>query len=183
MRSCCLFLLIVSTLIAVPSFAQKLPADLQKQVDKGFLTRDEAELLNSARSQPPALTPSKANSKTPRTLCGTGGGENADQDETFGFYIATLKLQVRRFWNEADLPPGIVTAHAILTFDVKRSGDLDKLRVTCSSGNRAYDQFAVKAIERAAPFNPLPNTYKEKKITINFTFDVNFYGEQPISIH
>ncbi|MBC7881698.1 MAG: TonB family protein [Anaerolineae bacterium] len=163
MRSCCFFLLIVSTLIAAPSFAQKLPAALQKQVDKGFLTRGEAELLNSA------------NSEAARTLCREGDGVNAGQDETFSSYIATLKLQVRRFWKpEYILPSSGSSYHGILTFDVKRNGKIDNLHVTCSSGNRVYDQYAVKAIERSAPFNPLPKTYKEKKITINFTFDMSF---------
>lgn len=100
-------------------------------------------------------------------------------------YIEALTQHVQRFWNdETDLPPEIGSdQRAILTFYVKRSGEIDKLRVTCPSGNCAYDQVAIHAIERSTPFDPLPNTYKGNDIEINFTFGMHFFGEKPLPIH
>jgi TonB family protein len=49
------------------------------------------------------------------------------------------------------------------------------VRVTESSGNRAYDQIAVRAVAEASPFPPLPDDFKDKVVTINIQF--RFEGE------
>jgi TonB family protein len=174
MRSCCLFLLIVSTLIAAPSFAQKLPADLQKQVDKGFLTREEGELLRTAKRQPSALTPKKSGTKAPpRTLCKQEAEQDSYERDGVDFpYMARLRRDVKRHWT----PPDIATTRPlVITFDVERSGDVDKMQVICSSGNNAYDQAAVDAIQHSVPFLPLPDAYKRAIYVILF-FRENDFG-------
>jgi TonB family protein len=162
-------------LVALPSLAQKLPPDLQQQVDKGFLTRQEAELLNSARGQTsPSRTPGKGSSKPSRTLCRRGKGENVEHDVDFGPYMASLKQRVRRYWNA---PNAGNMQRVLLNFEVTRSGNISKVRVTCSSGDPTFDQSAVDAVQRAAPFGSLPTAYKGDSIEIDFTFDANVFGD------
>ncbi len=162
--------------VALPTLAQKLPLDLQQQVNKGFLSRQEAELLNSARVQTsPGRTSGKGGSKPSRTLCREGEGVDADHDADFGPYMASLKRRVRRNWNPSDAN-STSTIRVLLHFKVSRSGDISKMRVTCSSGNPAFDQAAIDAVQRAAPFGSLPNAYKGDFIEITFTFDANVFG-------
>jgi TonB family protein len=161
-------------LVALPSLAQKLPPDLQQQVDKGFLTRQEAELLNSARVQTsPGRTPGKGGSKPSRPLCREGEGVYAERDVDFGPYMASLKRRVQRYWNAPDEGN---TLRVLLYFKVSRSGDISKMRVTCSSGNPTFDQAAIDAVQRAAPFGSLPNAYKGNFVEVTFTFDANVFG-------
>jgi TonB family protein len=170
------FLLAISFtfLAALPSLAQKLPPDLQQQVNKGFLTRQEAELLNSARGQTsPGHTSGKGSPKPSRPLCREGEDVDADHDADFSPYMASLKRRVRRNWNPPDAGS---TLRVLLHFKVSRSGDISKMRVTCSSGNFMFDQAAIDAVQHAAPFGSLPSAYKGDFVEVIFTFDANVFG-------
>jgi TonB family protein len=183
MRSCCLFLLIASTLVAAPSSAQKLPADLQKQVDKGFLTRQEAELLNVAKRQPSALTPKKSGSKA-LPLCDQEDQSRYEQGSyeregvDFSPYIARLVHQIKLHWHSKDS-----TRPAVVAFDVKRSGDIEKVHITCSSGIDAFDQAAVDAVQQSTPLLPLPKAFKGTLISMCLCFGANGVDDRTTNDH
>lgn len=115
----------------------------------------------------PALTPKKSGTKAPpRTLCKQEVEQDSYERDGVDFpYMARLRRDVKRHWT----PPGIATTRPlVITFDVKRSGDVDKMQVICSSGNDAYDQAAVDAIQHSVPFLPLPDAYKRAIYVILF---------------
>jgi outer membrane biosynthesis protein TonB len=186
MQSRWFLLVIITTLIAVPSFAQKLPSDLQNQVDRGFLTREEAQLLNSARGQTSSSpknakkpTSDKAGSKAPRN-CDTGDnhasktytspGEDGHGPEIdFGPYILAVKRRVRRNWHAPSGPERTT----ILNFFISRSGNVNKLKIFCSSGDPVTDQGTIDAVLKSAPFDPLPAIYLGDAIELHFTFHMD----------
>ncbi len=71
----------------------------------------------------------------------------------FAPYITDLQRRIKRAW----FPPrGNEFKHVVVQFTVGSGGELSGLRLDQSSGLAIADQAALKAIENAAPFRPLP---------------------------
>ncbi len=186
-----LLMAIIMTLIAKPSFAQKLPSDLQKQVDRGFLTREEAQLLNSTRGQTSPSrqntkkrTSDKAGSKAPRN-CLTGesyaskaytthGKDGHGSEVDFTPYILAVQRQVRRNWYPPQSGPERTT---VLNFFISRSGKVSKLQIFCSSGDSTTDQATIDAVLKAVPFDPFPASYLGDAIELHFTFHMADFSD------
>ncbi len=64
------------------------------------------------------------------------------------------------------LPP------AIVTFEIMRNGEIRNVRVVQSSGNRALDYSAERAVLQAGPFEPLPAAYGGSSASIEFWFQL-----------
>ena len=64
------------------------------------------------------------------------------------------------------LPP------AIVTFEILRNGQVQNVRVVQSSGNRALDYSAERAVLQAGPFEPLPAAYGGSSASIEFWFQL-----------
>lgn len=101
-------------------------------------------------------------------------GIDVRRDVDIGSYLQQLQQQVRQQWI-----PGITQSsrRTVVYFNVSRSGQLRGLRVVRPSGSGAIDSAALSAIQRAAPFGPLPAGYADDSINIRFTFNINIYGE------
>ncbi|MBI1987887.1 MAG: TonB family protein [Nitrospinae bacterium] len=101
-----------------------------------------------------------------------GGGKyiplNTD-DPDLGPYMAYLKERIERFWSS---PEGAETlkGDVVLAFTVERDGSLSRARVITSSGYRILDRAVVDAVNRAAPFRPIPEEIKEKRLSPIGTF-------------
>ncbi|WP_017317875.1 TonB family protein [Mastigocladopsis repens] len=101
-------------------------------------------------------------------------GIDARQDADLGSYLKQLQEQVRQQWI-----PGLTQSsrRTVLHFTVSRSGLVSNLRIAQTSGLTVTDEAALSAVKRAAPFVPLPTAYTENYINIQFTFNINVYGE------
>lgn len=93
-------------------------------------------------------------------------------DIDFGPYMADLQRRIKRAW----FPPrGNESKRVVVTFKVHTQGQLSHLRIEKSSGVAIADQAALKAVENAAPFRPLPKG-APSVVDIEFTFDYNVFG-------
>ncbi|MEH2007393.1 energy transducer TonB family protein [Nostoc sp.] len=93
-------------------------------------------------------------------------------------YLNQLQQQVKQQW----LPEVSQSSRrTVLNFTVNRSGQLRNLQLAQTSGFNLTDQAALKAIQRAAPFAPLPTGYTSNHIDIQFTFNINVYGQLNLS--
>jgi len=82
-------------------------------------------------------------------------------------YLGCLNRKVRNLW----LPPK--TAQKLITkvvFTIARDGKLSNAHVTKPSGNAAADAAAVKAVEMASPFFPLPEGCRPETVDFEITF-------------
>ena len=94
------------------------------------------------------------------------------QECEFGPYMAELQRRIKRSW----FPPKDTESKRVqVIFKVHRDGSLSHLRLERSSGLAIADQAALKAIEDAAPFHPLPAGAPED-VDIQFTFDYNVFA-------
>jgi len=100
------------------------------------------------------------------------------QDIDISSYLKQLQQRVKQQWL-----PGLSQSsrRTVLNFTINRSGQVTNLQIAQTSGFSVTDKGAFNAIQRAAPFAPLPTGYTKKYIQIQFTFDINVYGELNLS--
>ncbi|MEH1839422.1 MAG: TonB family protein [Nostoc sp.] len=100
------------------------------------------------------------------------GIDASSQDIDITSYLNQLQQQVKQQWL-----PGVSQSsrRTVLNFTINRSGHLSNLHLSQTSGFSVTDQAALNAIQRAAPFAPLPTGYTSNQMHIQFTFDINVY--------
>lgn len=88
----------------------------------------------------------------------------------FSKYMNAAQDRVRRNWRP---PKGEKTKRITAFFRVNRAGELLSRRIE-RPGNQAEDTAALRAIERASPFGPMPPG-SPPDVNIQFTFDYNVW--------
>ena len=96
----------------------------------------------------------------------------AESSPDFGPYMADLQRRIKRAWFP---PKGNESKRVVVIFKVHRGGELSNLRLDHASGVAVADQAALKAVENAAPFRPLPPGSADD-VDIQFTFDYNVFS-------
>jgi len=97
---------------------------------------------------------------------------SAQAGDDFGPYMADLQRRIKRAWFP---PKGNESKRVVVLFKIHKGGELSNLSISHSSGLAIADQAALKAIENAAPFRPLPSG-ASNDVGIQFTFDYNVFG-------
>jgi protein TonB len=104
---------------------------------------------------------------------GVGMGPGSAFGARFGAYRDQLEQMVARKWRTADVNPMLQTAPpAIVTFTLRRDGSATDVRLDQSSGDKALDYSAQRAIYEASPFPPLPAAYERNEARIEFWFQL-----------
>jgi TonB family protein len=85
-------------------------------------------------------------------------------DFTYGYYLDRLLSLIDANWVRPSIGGG---AYAIVTFHINRDGSLSDLRVAQSSGYNSFDLAALRAVQNAAPFPPLPRAYNHDDLGIH----------------
>jgi TonB family protein len=60
---------------------------------------------------------------------------------------------------------------AVVRITMRSDGTVAELRLLRSSGVREFDENVLRAIERAAPFDPIPAALGRQSLALNFAFD------------
>lgn len=102
-------------------------------------------------------------------------GVDAIKEPDFGPYMQELQRRIKQSWHP---PRGNESRQVVVAFQVSRSGQLNRIEITRSSGVPLADQAALAAVEQVFPFRSLPPEYTEEDIDIEFTFDYNVFGEK-----
>ena len=66
----------------------------------------------------------------------------------------------------------------VLKFVVKKDGTLKNVSLVKSSGHKMLDDGVVSAIEKAAPFNPFPESLKRESVEIKSTFSYENFKQK-----
>jgi TonB family protein len=86
-------------------------------------------------------------------------------------YMEELQRRIKRSWFPPRAPE---SKKVIVVFTIHLNGELSNVHVLHSSGDHVSDEAAVRAVEHAAPFMPLPR-YSDDTIDVQFTFDYNLF--------
>ncbi len=87
----------------------------------------------------------------------------------FSYYLEAVEGKVSRNWFGTAVS-GAEGLKCVVYFRLLRDGSIDDVRVEKSSGNRYFDESAVRAVRSAAPFAPLPRAFSGMYLGIHFVF-------------
>lgn len=107
----------------------------------------------------------------------TGGQTGSNINPELGWYVETIRRKVWQNWviPMHALPPG-TRARVVIRFEISRDGSVESTpQVLESSSISLLDQSGYGAVVRAAPFPPLPESFRGEKLGVRFGFE---YGEQ-----
>ena len=144
---------------------EKRLARLKSQVSQekrleGRLNQLEAKMADRAASG--AFAPAAGRG-------GGGGGSQASM--RFQVYYTRLWEQVRSKWvlSEARVADarGLM---AVVVITLLKDGSLQKAQLEKSSGNRAFDESCLGAVEKAAPYPPFPAGLKDRRMEVGVRF-------------
>jgi TonB family protein len=92
----------------------------------------------------------------------------------YGPYMAKLQKRIKHNWYPPKLGESDRTQ---VIFKVHRDGSVTDLRLVRPSVNTEADQAALKAVQSAAPVDPLPLGANTDSVDIQFTFDYNILNK------
>jgi TonB family protein len=90
-----------------------------------------------------------------------------NQEFAYNYYYALIQSRIEEAWTRS--PVGS-DAHAVIFFTIHSDGSISDLRVRESSGFDTYDLAALRAVQNAAPFAPLPRAYTLNHTSLEVTW-------------
>jgi TonB family protein len=114
--------------------------------------------------------------ETPGAATGTVAGKAAvgsltvapvNQEFAYNYYFAQIQSRIEESWTRS--PVGS-DAHAVIFFTIHSDGSISDLRVRESSGFDTFDLAALRAVQNAAPFAPLPRAYTLNHSSLEVTW-------------
>jgi TonB family protein len=110
---------------------------------------------------------------------GTGSGTGGGTGEPFGvsgfpfnYYLQFLSDKISSSWFTSLVDPGVSGVFQTqVYFKIYRNGQVADLKVEVSSGVPAFDLSALRAIQTASPFAPLPSEYDGQYLGIHLIFE------------
>ena len=85
----------------------------------------------------------------------------------YTYYTSMVVKKISRNWQWS---VDFGQLKAVVYFKIQKDGNVTALSVKNSSGDSLFDQQAVRAVEIAAPFPPLPAGYNENDLGVFFEF-------------
>ncbi|MBU0653059.1 MAG: TonB family protein [Proteobacteria bacterium] len=95
---------------------------------------------------------------------------DVDMNAKINAYYATIWFRIKRGWA---LPQGILPGdvlETVIDVTILRSGAVTDVNFEKRSGNRFFDESALKAIRKASPFPPLPAWVGEASLDVGIRF-------------
>jgi TonB family protein len=135
---------------AIKKTEEKLQPDIEKAI--------------SAIRQKQETLPNQAPAHVGPSGSGTAGVSRLNE------YSAFVQARVKSNWS---LPDALRPARDTLTIievRITRSGQLEHIGFEKRSGNSYYDESALRAVKKSAPFPPLPEEYRRDTIEIGIRF-------------
>jgi TonB family protein len=110
-------------------------------------------------------------SHIPQRLTGSSAPKSdAEINSQMNEYIQTVWARVKQNWS---VPPALVPNEnitAIIDLSIDRTGAVEKVVFEKRSGNRYFDESALRAVKKSQPFPPLPWWVRDNHIEIGIRF-------------
>ena len=94
---------------------------------------------------------------------------DAQQDSSLGPYFAEIKRRVKRNWNPS---AAYNDRRTVIVFSIQSNGQITGLRVVQTSGSDDVDRRSLEAIQKSAPFPPIPEGIPQNSINVEFDFNI-----------
>jgi len=141
-------------------------------------TDDEPSLAERLEQRMESVTTPPEEAAPPAPEPETAASEEATtkaeaQDFPFAWYLRQVQTRVRDAWDtpgEQLLRGG--ARPVVVAFVIHRDGRVSDVRVEDGSGSPGLDTSALRAVEAARPFPPLPEPYEEDELALTIRFHV-----------
>ncbi len=103
---------------------------------------------------------------------GGGGGGFGAGNFPYTYYIQGIMDRVSSSWFTSLVDPGVAGSfQTTVLFKILRNGQIADLKVEIPSGISSLDLSALRAVQAASPFPPLPNEYEDQYLVIHLVFE------------
>jgi len=156
---------------AIPLLPKKRHIDtrpLQEPSEQRF--RAQPPQPNQVYSQQPPAAVSPMYQKP--GAGGVGLGQNNVLGNQFGAYADLVIRRVTDKWQTNGLAGMHTAPMVVVTFDIERDGSVRNIKVAQSSGIATLDISAQRAVQDAAPFEPLPPQYNRSEAGVELRFQL-----------
>lgn len=86
-------------------------------------------------------------------------------------YLSVIRSRIMQGWIiPENLIENVYSLIAVVNFTIYSDGHISNVYLEDSSGNRYFDESAIRAVKQAAPFPPLPTSLREKSMEIGIRF-------------
>ena len=156
-----------------PPSAEERDKQIASAIEK-IKGRVQSKEKDSA-GNPPGGFPSPVKGSGPATLGGDPGpgGSGKVRGLEFIMYTEQVKRRVKESWIVTEKKPGLT---ATVRFGVQPDGEVFAIELVKRSGDRAFDESVVRAVSKANPLPPPPQTYQQEFATQKV--EVTFGGEE-----
>ena len=154
---------------AAESSSSRRPFDDAKSVGK-------AE--NAGGSAPAVSTPAGTASRTGSTASGGSSAGEGGGDARVNVYYREIWLRIRSQWA---LPGGMLPKEpleSVISIVILRTGAITEARFEKTSGNRYFDESAMKAVQKANPLPPLPAWLNGSSLNVGIRFHSSEFVNQ-----
>ncbi len=84
----------------------------------------------------------------------------------YSYYTGAILKKIKRYWQDSN----INILRTVVYFKIEKNGQISKLKISKSSKDEVFDKNALRAVELASPFPPLPDGYEENSLGVYFEF-------------
>jgi protein TonB len=106
---------------------------------------------------------------------GTGGwgGGNFDLSAfPFTYYLQIIQDRISANWFTSLIDPGTSGEfQCMVFFKILRDGRITDLQIEASSNSRTFDLSALRAVQNASPFPPLPREFEGEYLGVHLIFE------------
>ena len=85
----------------------------------------------------------------------------------YSYYTNTIVKKISKYWQWSSVTS---VYRAVVYFKIARDGSVYDIKVKESSSDQDFDQNAIRAIQLASPFAPLPASYEDNYLGVYFEF-------------
>ena len=157
----------VDTIKSVPIRSVDVQKTQSAHLDKAMAAIRKKVQASGQAAAPAAPAATAAGAKSAPASAETGG---AEMDARMASYYAAVWAKIKGQWS---LPKDILSKdslEAVIQARILRSGAVGDVSFEKRSGNRFFDDSAMKAVRKASPLPPLPDWIRDSSIEIGIRF-------------
>lgn len=151
---------------------QELPAAVRERLIAAMLERTKERVESEqnrqkAAAQPPVVVPRPGEGQGAAGPGVGGKGGGVFKGIEFARYINEIQQRIRSSWTWVGRRTDL---EVIVRLSIRENGEITGLRLTSSSGDPSYDDSVMRAIKKANPLPPPPESYRAEFADVDVRF-------------
>jgi TonB family protein len=150
-----------------PAVVQKIIEPPPKKDEIAIKKRAHAPVAKPAAAQPAPVQPSPLAPPTDTPPTPASRISLDTKNFPYAYYTNQIVKKISRYWQWSTDFGSLKT---VVYFRIDKEGTVTEASVHDSSGDKLFDQQAIRAIKLSSPFPPLPQEFPENDLGVFFEF-------------